>query len=147
MVEFRMSFFSLAGAAFTVLLALLIPLKGLEHSTWYYNNVCVSIWTSSGYSRSTAKFRRRGKAPVAKTGARPWFEWASVDRVRKRLMMDENAMRVRGRRDDGATTSGLGEVVKMVHVAAASLGSCRGGLCWPIRTTLSTRLLTSLFSR
>jgi len=31
MVEIRTSFFSLAGAAFTVLLALIIPLKGLQY--------------------------------------------------------------------------------------------------------------------
>jgi len=31
MVDIKMSFFSLAGAAFTVLLALSIPLKGLEY--------------------------------------------------------------------------------------------------------------------
>ena len=77
MVEIRTSFFSLAENGFYCSSGFTNSSEGIGVLNVLFQS-CVSIWTSSGYSRSTAKFRRRGKSPLSKIRARPWFGRGSV---------------------------------------------------------------------
>ena len=66
---------------------------------------CVCLYMDEQWLQPKHNGVSAEKALLAKTEVRPWYGWVSINGVRKRLMMDVSVMRVRGRRNDGATTS------------------------------------------